>query len=95
MLTFSVRTPDGTPLGKIEMTSDGPAGKRYAATLRDLDGGVVGRVYSGDDELARAPRSKTRSRVFAKAPRSIGSGGRLCCIDAQRAPQWPPRRSSS
>jgi hypothetical protein len=49
--TFVVRY-DGTLLGRIELTSDGPAGQRYIARLRNLEGGVEGRVYSGDDRLA-------------------------------------------
>ena len=56
MRTFVVRgpdpDPDGTLLGTIEMTSDGPAGQRYVAVLRNLDGSVEGRVYSGDDGIA-------------------------------------------
>jgi hypothetical protein len=50
--TFVVRAPDETLLGRIEMTSDGPAGERYVARLRNLECGVVGRVYSGDDRFA-------------------------------------------
>jgi hypothetical protein len=54
MRTFVVRH-EGTLLGRIEMTSDGPAGERYIARLRNLEGGVEGRVYAGDDEAeARA-----------------------------------------
>jgi len=49
--TFVVRH-DGTLLGRIELTSDGPAGERYNARLRNLEGGVEGRVYSGDDSFA-------------------------------------------
>jgi hypothetical protein len=49
--TFVVRH-DGTLLGKIELTGDGPAGERYVARLRNLEGGVVGRLYSGDDRFA-------------------------------------------
>jgi hypothetical protein len=29
----------------------------------------------------RTPRSKTRSRIFAQAPRCGGSGNRVCCIE--------------
>jgi hypothetical protein len=49
---FAVRSLDGTSLGTIEMTNDGPAGKRYVETLRNPDGVAEGRVYVGDDELA-------------------------------------------
>jgi hypothetical protein len=52
--TFVVRY-EGTLLGTIEMTSDGPAGQRHIAKLRNLEGSIEGRVYSGDDEAeARA-----------------------------------------
>jgi hypothetical protein len=53
---FVVRFPDdGMLLGTIELTGDGPAGQRYIARLRNLEGGIEGRVYSGDDETeARA-----------------------------------------
>jgi hypothetical protein len=52
--TFVVRH-EGTLLGRIELTSDGAAGERFIARLRNLEGRVEGRVYSGDDEAeARA-----------------------------------------
>jgi hypothetical protein len=50
--TFIVRAAHGTLLGRIELTSDGPVGERYIARLRNLEGGIEGRVYSGDDRSA-------------------------------------------
>ena len=52
MRTFTVRAAHGTLLGSIELTSDGPAGERYIARLRNLEGGIEGRVYAGDDRVA-------------------------------------------
>lgn len=53
MRTFVVRFPDdGMLLGTIELTSDGRAGERYIARLINLEGGIEGRVYSGDDSDA-------------------------------------------
>ena len=51
MQTFVVRH-EGTLLGKIELTTDGLAGERYIARLRNLEGGIEGRVYAGDDSDA-------------------------------------------
>jgi hypothetical protein len=39
----------------VALTSEGPAGERYIAKLRNLEGGVVGGVYSGDDRFAARP----------------------------------------
>jgi hypothetical protein len=50
--TFVVRAAHGTYLGRIELSSDGPAGERYIARLRNLEGGIEGRVYAGDDRVA-------------------------------------------
>jgi hypothetical protein len=47
--TFIVRH-EGTLLGQIELTSDGPVGERYVARLRNLEGGIEGRVHTGDAE---------------------------------------------
>ena len=43
--TFIVRAAHGTLLGSIELTSDGAAGERYIARLRNLEGGIEGRIY--------------------------------------------------
>ena len=50
--TFIVRAAHGTLLGRIELSSDGPAGERYIARLRNLEGGIEGRVYAGNDRIA-------------------------------------------
>jgi len=71
-MRYDVRTLvvryDGTLLGKIELTSDGPAGERYIARLRNLEGRVEGRVYAGDDEAeARAAIEDAIGNICAGA----------------------------
>lgn len=68
MRTFIVRAAHGTLLGSIELTSDGAAGERYIARLRNLEGGIEGRIYVRDDEAeARAAIEEATANICGGA----------------------------